>query len=402
VIDEKTIAFHGEINGVLHRGDQKLKYNIGARWIRTLQTLTGYNNVTDTRNVLQSLGDGARYPNYIVPVTMKGSYSAFLPSMNVVWEVMEDFQIRGAVSRTMTRANPATMLPQLSGSGSGADQWTLGNPDLRPYYSTNIDLGAELFTGGEGYVGVGLFKKMITGFPSNFTTTQNFPWLAPFGYSLALYASNTTQYINIMNKATTGGCWDASLGQANTAPCASIFVTQARNAQGLESIKGVELNWVQPLDFYLDQFGLKGFGWVANATMISTKTTPGSAAPSVVLNVSPLTYNLTGYYDNDGIMLKVSYAYQRGTITNSNVYGVWWGFPYVTEQRSLDYAQVDLSSSIKLSKFVGDLPSDPEVTFDVQNLTHAKVGRSYTQYKNLMNYSYNAGSMFMIGVRGSF
>ena len=56
-----------------------------------------------------------------------------------------------------------------------------------------------------------------------------------------------------------------------------------------------------------------------------------------MLNVSPLTYNLTGYYDNDGIMVRVSYAYQRGTITNSNVYGIISGFPCFTQERSMDY-----------------------------------------------------------------
>jgi len=399
IIDEKTEGFYGEISGTLHRGEQKLKYIIGARWIRTEQALTGYTSVADPRNAAQSLKDGSEYPNYIQPATLKGSYSAFLPSANLVWEVMDDFQIRAAVSRTMTRANPASMLPQLSGGGSGGDAWTLGNPNLRPYYSTNIDFGAELYTGGEGYIGVGVFKKMLTGFPSNFTSTQQFPWLAQFGYTLANFAVNSTQWNNIVNQAVASGCYDAV---ALTANCVNITVTQAKNATGLESIKGLELNWVQPLDFYLEQFGLKGFGWQANATMISTKTTPGSAAPSVVLGVSPLTYNLTGYYDNDGIMFKASYSYQRGTITNSNVYGIIASQPSFTVERSMDYGQVDLSSSVKLSKFIGELPTDPEVTFDVQNLTHAKNGRSYKQYTNLMNYSYDPGSLFMLGVRGSF
>ena len=399
IIDEKTMGFYAAINGVLHRGDQKLRYNIGARWVRTLQSLTGYTSVADPRNT--TLGDGARYPNYIVPATLKGSYSAFLPSANLVWEVFEDFEIRAAASRTMTRANPRDMLPQLGGGGSGADTWNLGNPDLRPFYSTNIDLGANLYTGGEGYIGVGVFKKMITGFPSNYTSTQFFPWLAQFGYTLANFAQGSSQYGNIMNKAIAGGCWDPALGSANTAPCANVYVTQARNATGLETIKGIELNWVQPLDFMLKDYGLEGFGFTANATWISTKTTPNSAAPSVVLNVSPMTLNLTGYYENDGIMFRVSYAYQRGTITNSNVYGIIWGFPYFTQERSLDFATVDLSSSVKLSKFFGEIPSDPELTFDVQNLFHALNGRSYKQYPNLMNYSYNGGSLFLIGVRGS-
>jgi TonB-dependent receptor len=384
VIDEKTEGFYGEISGTFHRGDQKLKYNIGARWIRTLQALTGYTSIADPRNA--TLSDGGRYPNTIQPATLKGSYSAFLPSANAVWEVTEDFQIRGAVSRTMTRANPASMLPQLSGGGSDAAQWTLGNPNLRPYYSTNIDLGAELYTGGEGYIGVGIFKKMMTGFQNNFTSIQPFGYLAQFGYTYDTLSTSQRQAIDACGGPTK----------------CTVNIVQARNATGLETINGTELNWVQPLDFMLEQFGLKGLGFQTNATFVHTKTTQGSAAPSVVLNVSPLTYNLIGYYDNDGVMLKVSYAYQRGTLTGSSVYGLISSLSSFTEERSMDYAQVDLSSSVKLSKFFGEVPSDPEVTFDIQNLTHAKLGRSYKQYNNLMNYSYNPGSLFMLGLRGSF
>ena len=424
--DEKTEGFYAEISGTLHRGEQKLKYVIGGRWIRTEQILTGYTQASDPRNVWNitcgvapyvaltpsgcttgttttvNAPDGTKYPNIITPTVAKGSYSAFLPSANLVWEVMDDFQVRAAVSRTMTRANPSSMLPQLGATGSGGDTFNQGNPNLRPFYSTNIDFGAELYTGGEGYIGVGLFKKMISGFPNNYTFTQPFTWLAQYGYLLSSYSVNSTQWNNVVNQATTAGCFTPSLGASNTLSCVNVNITQSRNAQGLESIKGLELNWVQPLDFMLDQYGMKGFGWQANATMISTKTTPGSAAPSVVLNVSPLTYNLTGYYDNDGVMLKVSYAYQRGTITNSNVYGIISNIPSWTVERSMDYGTVDLSSSVKLSKFLGDVPSDPEVTFDVQNLTHAKVGRSYKQFTNVMNYSYNPGSLFMLGLRGTF
>lgn len=407
VIHEKTWGIYGMIEGTLHRGDQKVRYNLGARFVRTQQAVTGYTSVVDARNngptsaSSDDLPDGARYPNYVVPATMTGSYSAFLPSLNVVWEIFDDFQLRGAVSRTMTRPNPNSMLPQLGGGGSGADAFTLGNPQLKPFYSTNIDLGAELFTGGEGYVSVGVFKKMITGFPSNYTSVQKFPWLAQFGTVFANFAQGSSQYTNLQNLATAGGCWNSAPGAAQTLDCVNVNITQQRNATGLQTIKGMEFNWVQPLDFMLAEHGLEGFGLVANITAISSKTTPNSAAPSVVLNVSPLQYNGTVYYDNDGIMVKVSYAFTRGTITNSNAYGIISGFPAFTEERSMDYAQVDLSSSLKLSKIFGELPTDPDLTFDVQNLFHALNGRSYKQYKNLMNYSYNGGSLFLIGIRGN-
>ena len=92
IIDEKTIGFYGEINGTLHCCDQKLRYNIGARWIRTLQSLTGYTSVVDRergdlRRSTPDGPDGAQVSEQHLPATLKGSYSAFLPSANVVWEV---------------------------------------------------------------------------------------------------------------------------------------------------------------------------------------------------------------------------------------------------------------------------------------------------------------------------
>jgi TonB-dependent receptor len=424
IIDEKTMGFYGEIFGTLHRGEQKVRYNVGFRWVRTLQEVTGYTTVTDPRNTwtitcgvapyvaLTPSGcatgdkatvpapDGTRYPNYYQPSTAKGSYSAFLPSVNVVWQVLDDFEIRAAASRTMTRANPASMLPVLGGGGSGGDAYNLGNPQLKPYYSTNYDLGANLYTGGEGYIGFGLFKKMVTGFPSNFSYTVQYPWLAQYGYVFAGNAVGSSQYNNLKNLATAGGCWNTAPGANQTLDCVNIQITQARNAAGLETIKGIEANWVQPLDFLLKDYGLEGFGWTANATWVSTKTTPNSAAPSVVLGVSPFTMNLTAYYDNDGVMARVSYNYQRGTITNSNVYGIISGAPYFQSEYSMDFGTVDLSTSVKLSKFFGELPTDPDFTFDVQNLTHALNGRSYKQSPKLMNYSYDGGSVFLIGIRG--
>jgi len=384
IIDEKTMGFYAEFSGTLKRGDQKIKYNFGGRWIRTLQALTGYTSITDPRNAAQNLADGGKYPNYIVPATMKGSYSAFLPSANLVWEMFDDFQVRAAVSRTLTRANPASMLPQLSGGGSDAQTWNLGNPQLRPYYSTNIDFGAELYTGGEGYVGIGLFRKMITGFQNNYSSTQPFSYLSQFGITYD----------------TLGATQQAAINSAGGPNVATVTIVQARNATGLETISGTELNWVQPLDFWLETYGLKGFGFTANATFVKTKSS--GAAPAVVLGVSPTQYNTTMYYDNNGITAKLSYSYQRGTITNSNVYGVISNRTDITAEYSKDYGTVDLSTGIKLQKLFGEIPTDPELTFDIQNLTHAKVGCSYKQWPNLVNDCYVPGSLFMLGIRGNY
>ncbi len=92
---EATTGYYVELTGTLNRGDQKLKYNIGTRWIRTHQIVTGVMSVTDARNV--SLSDGGKYPNTITYPSASRSYNALLPSASLVWEVAEDFVVRAGL-----------------------------------------------------------------------------------------------------------------------------------------------------------------------------------------------------------------------------------------------------------------------------------------------------------------
>jgi outer membrane receptor protein involved in Fe transport len=54
-------------------------------------------------------------------------------------------------------------VPGLGFSSPSADVRTVGNPALKPYVSQNLDLGVEYYTGNEGYVGIDVFRKRLTG-----------------------------------------------------------------------------------------------------------------------------------------------------------------------------------------------------------------------------------------------
>ena len=64
-------------------------------------------------------------------------------------------------------------------------------------------------------------------------------------------------------------------------------------------------------------------------------------------------------------------------------------------------AQLDLSSSFMLSERFGDIPSHPEIMFDVENMTNSKL-RSYFQYPEAANANYAPGTTYMFGIPGSF
>jgi outer membrane receptor protein involved in Fe transport len=61
----------------------------------------------------------------------------------------------------------------------------LGNSELDPYISDNIDLGFEYYTGDEGYFGFAAFRKSITGFTVSQATTMPFGDLAQYGVTYA-------------------------------------------------------------------------------------------------------------------------------------------------------------------------------------------------------------------------
>jgi hypothetical protein len=130
-------------------------------------------------------------------------------------------------------------------------------------------VGGEWYTGGAGYVGVALFRKeLINGFTVNGTNTIPFSQLGvPYD-----------QLTNLQQQAITNRA---------AAPTATVTVTQQVNADGVLTILGQEVTWVQPLDFLL-----KGSGFTANYTHVE-QNPRGTGAPATAVGVSPWSYNVT-------------------------------------------------------------------------------------------------------------
>jgi TonB-dependent receptor len=400
--DEKTYGFYTEVNGILHF-DQDLKYNIGMRWVQTAQSITSPIQHTDPRNATGGAGgtaltDGGEFPNFFTFATAKTTYSAFLPSVNLVYNVTDNFLLRFSASRTMTRANPSQMVSSVNFSDPNAAAATLGNPNLKPFYSNNIDFGAELYTGGAGYVGITYFRKSISDFTTNVNSTEPFGFLGQFGYTFASLGLQQQAALEGRGCSTAGVC-PASV---------VVTVTQPENEAGLLIVNGMELDYVQPLDFLLEQHGLKGFGFTGNVTILDQRST--GIVPANATGIPGLSYNLTGYYENNGASVRLSYVWNDksyGSASNNqnvclpSTASSADGCPGGAYIFTAPYGQMDLSTSYRLSNIFGDLPSDPELTFDVQNLTKSKI-RSYDQYTDMTHVYYNFGSVYLFGIRGTF
>ena len=393
--EERYYGLYGQVDGKFAIGDRDLNYDIGLRWVETHQNvISPFFDHSSTTDTYKGVNLGTK--NYYTFVGAKQTYHAFLPSANVVYHVADDFLVRASISRTMTRPDTSQMNAVVSFSDTQASSISLGNPNMKPFFSNNIDLGMEYYSGGEGYLSVAVFHKSITGFALQQTTNQTLGYLAQWGIVFDSFTPQQKQ--NLSTKCNS------------QATCASqpLSVNQWVNVQGIESIDGLEFGYVQPLDFVLEKYGLKGLGVTGNLTIVD-QASSGSAAVHAQ-DVAPYTYNLTGYYDNDGIMLRMSYVFRARTYgSGSNAQSVCLPNTTATVDNcpkgaylfGAPYGQADFSSSLKLSRLVGALPSDPELTFDVQNVFNAKQ-RSYFQFQNATHSYYYRGQTFMFGVHGTF
>lgn len=351
-VDEETLGGYVEINGVTEIASRPLSFNVGTRYVTTDQLISG--PVT--------LGGVREYQE------LDSTYDAFLPSFNSTLDLMDDVKLRLSASRTLTRANPSAMLPATQFSDPSAQQATQGNPNLSPYLATNFDIGGEWYTGDEGYVGVTFFNKQVTGFTVLGTNTIPFQQLGvPYDTLTDLQR----------------GAID-SRGGPNAA---TVTVQQQVNAPGNLELRGQEITWVQPLDMIVE-----GLGFNANFTKIDQKG-EGQGAPAQAIGVSPQTYNLTGYWENYGASIRLSYTwYDAQVISGPNQNGISFA-----QLKADERGQWDLSASYQFD----DIATEPMLTLNISNLTGEPLRTTY-QYDNAAFTFYDPGYTATLGIRGSF
>ncbi len=211
-VNEKAMAGYLQAD----YGFGKLTGNIGARYVRTEQTSTGYQ--------IDANGNASS-------VTKKTTYSNVLPSLNAVYDLAENLSLRFGASEVIARQNYADLAPSLNlqdplpgGIGTG----TAGNPSLNPYKSTNLDLSAEWYLSKNSLLQLSVFDRII----SNYTKQQAFleqhfsPNLGP-----TFYTVNTP--IN-GGRATSKG-WDLAYQQAfgyGFGATANFTLTDSRGNDG--------------------------------------------------------------------------------------------------------------------------------------------------------------------------
>lgn len=258
--DVKTFFMKGDIDTKLF--GLNVRGNAGFQVIDTTQSSTA--PVVDNTN-----------QGVFTLRTAGKSYTDFLPSVNLVFDLGKDQVMRAAVGKQMARAR-MDQLSAFSRSEVNTDRkWSGsgGNPQLDPFRATALDLSYERYFGNKGYVGVAGFYKNLDTYIFDFTNKS-------FDF---------TGFPNLSGRVPI-----SNIGE----------FTQPVNGKG-GTIYGLELSASIPLGML--SRALDGFGVIASLSDTQSKIKPfgdGDVRPLPGLSRSVKT--LTAFYEKHGFSARVA------------------------------------------------------------------------------------------------
>lgn len=280
VLSEDSWATYLMADGRQDLLGMQLRYNVGARYVHTKQSVAGIVN-----DFL--VGGGSREAPYT-----ESKYNKLLPSANLALFLEPNLVLRGAAARTITRPNPADLAPTFGLSLDG-DVFTKGNPALRPFTADNFDAGIEWYSRHGTMLTLNLWWKNVHDYPATIDTATPF--------------TDTGLVFSRLSERQQTGITNLGGGDPNAA---RIIVRQKLNSDAIVNLFGQEFQWTQPLDFLV-----KGVGFTANVTHISQKLTgdipPTLNSSSLIAGLAPWTYNGTIFWENKkGLSVRLSYTHR--------------------------------------------------------------------------------------------
>jgi TonB-dependent receptor len=207
-------------------------------------------------------------------------YTNVLPSVILKVDATHDVVLRGAWTNSIGRPDYEEIagfrlleFEETSSPGVYAGGIEEGNPDLKPYEASNLDVSAEYYLDTGGLLSAGYFYKRIDNPIFVFQDEQR-------------DVDFEGRFFEELN------------------------FEQVRNADA-GTISGVELSWSQPLVFL--PYPLDGLGLSANAAFIgSSVDIPGREREDLpFFGQSDQVYNLVPYYQRGPLELRFAWAYQN-------------------------------------------------------------------------------------------
>jgi iron complex outermembrane receptor protein len=239
--------------------------------------------------------DGAPSAGSVIPVTGGATYTDYLPSLNLNFEVMPDLIARFGLAKSMARPRMDDMRagadqPKLTAValGSNIGTWSAGaggKPDLQPWRANSADFSLEKYFGKKSYLAAAVFYKQLESFIYNQSTTRDFSGFPNYsGLTPGCPVSNKTCNPNLgtisaMANGEGGKVWGAELSASLDG---SLLTPMLSNFGVIATVSGTKNSL--PDDNNGQKINLDGFSGVVNG--------------------------VTAYYENAGFSTRISRRYR--------------------------------------------------------------------------------------------
>ncbi|PZT96914.1 MAG: TonB-dependent receptor [Brevundimonas sp.] len=275
-------------------------------------------------------------------------HTDFFPSLTVRHSFSDNLIGRFALTRSISRPEFAQIVPRRIEETDGSDiSYEIGNPDLEPTLSNNVDLGLEYYFASLGVVSANAFYKDLTDYR---------------------YVLKYEDEVSI-----DGTIFDAEFETPINAPDGHIA--------------GLELNWQQKFGFLPGL--LSGFGVFANYTWteaeITTAQPYGGRTEFALPGQSDNNYNVALFYENAGVSARLSYTKRSDYLEAINADDP--DFDLFVEGRE----QLDFTASY-------DFGNGVELFTEAKNLTNSAGSRYYGARERTYEYEKFGYNVFF-GVR---
>lgn len=291
---------------------QNFRGNFGVRFVDTVNTNTASDRLEYRLDRVNLEGDDVAQVNGIVRDVIvnpkENSYNHVLPSFNIAWDINDDWVLRGAAAKVISRPDYSD-LGQFQTLTYNSSEWEAdsssrpdfdplrdsegwtgsgGNSSLRPLESVQYDVSLEYYYGEGSGVSLAVFLKNIDNF------------VVPFVLDVNSSVPDQTFTLVESGGGTVNVGGDIVVRDFNT----------AANGTDAES-KGVEFSFQH---FFENGFGVSG-NYTRNITSSATVEADGrTVGESPLTGSSKYQGNLSAFYENDDYSLRVSYNRRGPTI----------------------------------------------------------------------------------------
>jgi len=358
-VDEEITSFfvNSDWSGELGSG-VPWQANLGFRVARTETVSRGVDQ--PVLQIRESVGDTQLDIIFgeATNIEVRNSYTNFLPSANIRFDLAEDKILRFGISQTVTRPTLTALgVANTFGGRSNAPISGGGNPTLEAFESTNLDASFEWYVDDLSFVGISGFYKDF----DNFLESQTLP----VAQDIVIPAGNIGN--------TTG---------ADQTVTVNFQDTRDRNGE-TGTITGLELALQRAWD--------NGWGAAFNYTYVTSDIdrAPDSGAADCDYNgLSPNTVNVSGFFENEKWSARLSYNYRDEFLFLC--FDPNQGQPVNREA----FGQFDLTASYNINDAY-------QVFFQGVNILDEE-RRDFSIFRNRFLEYEDTGARYTIGVRGSF